>query len=280
MQLAMFIGAVSVWRSDNLLPFLGLSLLNGCIWSFWGWAGIGHEFYHRRFFRSSRLNQYLFVVCGVITWSNFGYFSVTHRRHHANTLGELDPEDQSDRFVSLRQLPTLMTIDIPGFLRRLRVLVLNATGSLPNVHVYKFSVIEQRDIVRGARSVLFVHVAWLGIVVVVLRSPAVLLLTSFAPWTFRILNVLLERAQHLGGTRGSTSAFDTTRTLLLPKPISWIYAGMNYHVEHHLFPFVPGYRLSRISKLIRDQHQIGNSLLRIRETRRVASNLAKLPQST
>lgn len=203
-------------------------------------------------FRSSRLSKYQFVVSGVNTWSNIGYFSVTHSRHHANTLGEVDPENQSDRFISLRHLPALMTIDILGFLRRLRVLALNATGNLPNVHVHKFAVIEQRDIICGARSVLFVHVAWLGNVVLVLRSPVVLLLTSFVPWTFRILNVLLKRVQHLGGTRGSTSAFDTTRMLLLPKTISWINAGMNFHVEHHLFPFVPGYRLSRSSKLIRD----------------------------
>lgn len=274
LQAAPLVGALISGTVNRLPLFLFLSAINGCIWSFWGWAGIGHEFYHRRFFQGSSINRWLFVICGVITWSNFGYFDATHRRHHVNTLGERDPEDQSDQFVPWRRIPVLMTFDIFGFTRRIKVLAQNATGIVPNAHVHGFSTVEQQAIVRAAQVVLIAHAAWLGLVILVLRSPEVLILTTFAPWIFRLPNVFLERIQHLHGTRGSSSVFETTRTLLLPKPIAWIYAGMNYHVEHHLFPFVPGYRLSRINQSILDQHLVGRSILRLSNLRTVVAGHA------
>jgi fatty acid desaturase len=33
-----------------------------------------------------------------------------------------------------------------------------------------------------------------------------------------------------------THQLDTTRNLELPRAISWLFIGLDYQVEHHLFP--------------------------------------------
>lgn len=56
-------------------------------------------------------------------------------------------------------------------------------------------------------------------------------------------------------------------TLRLPKILSFIYAGMNYHAEHHLLPSMPFYNLEASSnvlkKTIRILPQIGVPILAI-----------------
>jgi fatty acid desaturase len=42
----------------------------------------------------------------------------------------------------------------------------------------------------------------------------------------------------------------TTRSISLPRWLEFLYANMNYHIEHHLYPSVPYYNLSKVSAII------------------------------
>ena len=41
--------------------------------------------------------------------------------------------------------------------------------------------------------------------------------------------------------------------MLLNPVLSFLYANMNYHIEHHMFPMVPFYALPELHALIADQ---------------------------
>ena len=44
-----------------------------------------------------------------------------------------------------------------------------------------------------------------------------------------------------------------TRTVIMNPVFSFLYANMNYHIEHHMFPMVPFYVLPELHALIKDQ---------------------------
>jgi len=272
MQISLVMIALYAGNQGQWLLAVTILILNGGAWCFWGWAGLGHEAYHKTLFRSARMNRSLFVFCGVITWSNYGYFSATHKRHHSRTLEATDPEDQSTKHVTAGELPFLFFFDVIGFAKRIKTLSLNSLGKLPNSRLDDLSPREKREIIRAARVVLAFQASWFGFSFYGFRSALLVALSTLAPWIFRFPNVLLERMQHLGGIRGSSSPFETTRTLILPRLLVWLYAGMNFHVEHHLYPFVPGYRLRRVNELISSQHVLGQSLLGISEVARAVQS--------
>jgi fatty acid desaturase len=238
-----------------------LLMINGGFWAFWGWGGIGHEFYHRTFFTKNRFNDICFGICGLITWSNFGYFAASHKRHHLQTLQKDDPEDLSERFLTKAETITLLTVDLPGLSRRIRVLSRNAIGIVPHDKLVSLRPSEKKRIIRSARIILVGHTIYILYVLIVLKSFTILLTTSFAPWIFQLPNVILQRLQHLNGKRGSENIFESTHTLALPRAFAWVYANMNFHVEHHLYPFVPSYRLPAIHNSIKSNHLQGGSLL-------------------
>lgn len=43
----------------------------------------------------------------------------------------------------------------------------------------------------------------------------------------------------------------SSRTVLSPKAMDWFFGGLNYQIEHHLFPNVPSFRLSRVQPIVR-----------------------------
>ena len=40
------------------------------------------------------------------------------------------------------------------------------------------------------------------------------------------------------------------RTILMSRPLAFLYTNMNYHVEHHMYPMVPFYHLPALHDLI------------------------------
>lgn len=233
----------------SLLLTIPALWLTGSLVNFWGWAGIGHEFFHSTVFSSRRLNRFFFTFSAMITQSNPGYFTVTHPRHHRQTLSPLDPENQSTVRISSWQIPLLLSFNIFGFLKRLRILFLNSAGYVPDKFVTKFnlSTIETQRIVAGARLILFVQSS-LFLLVTLLGQISLAVILLIAPYVNQFTTRSLELLQHKNCEVGSSSPFETTRTLLLPKFLSWLYSNMNFHTEHHLHQGIPYYNLPLASE--------------------------------
>jgi fatty acid desaturase len=64
------------------------------------------------------------------------------------------------------------------------------------------------------------------------------------------LSQLFNLTQHAGMNEDVYDHRLNTRTVILNPVFSFLYANMNYHIEHHMFPMVPFYRLPELHDLI------------------------------
>jgi fatty acid desaturase len=224
-------------------------------WPFLGWAGIGHELFHRSVFTAKSLNLLLFRAFSVLTWSNYGYFEATHPQHHRNTLGDDDLEGSPQASLTHLQTLALLTVDIPAIWRRVRVLALNAAGIVPTGPFAKMFAPGTREFAQlrnGARAVfagqalILAFCFWLG-------SPYLAIAISLAPFCLTFPNRTLAALQHfkLSADKVRGSYENSTRTVVLDPITSFFYADMNYHLEHHHFPSIPHYNLRAVHEIFR-----------------------------
>ena len=66
------------------------------------------------------------------------------------------------------------------------------------------------------------------------------------------LSQLFNLTQHAGLSEDVRDHRLNTRTVYLNPVFAFLYANMNYHIEHHMFPMVPFYRLPELHAMIKD----------------------------
>lgn len=224
-------------------------------WSFLGWAGIGHELFHRSVFSAKWLNVALFRLFSILTWSNFGYFEVTHPVHHRATLDDGDLEADPQGRLSLLGTLALLTVDVGAIYRRLRILALNSVGIVPGgrlATVFPRGGVEYAKLRDGARAVLAGQALMIALCLV-FGSPFLALALTLAPFCVTFPNRTLAALQHFNlSAAGRPSAYEiSTRTVVLDPLTQFFYAGMNFHVEHHYFPSIPHYHLRHVYEALR-----------------------------
>jgi fatty acid desaturase len=255
LQLLAILLAVDFYRGGLWVGAILLTLLSGFMWNFLGWAGLSHELFHGTVFSNKLANRLLFRGFSILSWSNYGYFELSHWLHHRYTRYELDPESKSDDPIARTAVPWLLTIDLPGLVKQVGILLRNAGGFVPQ-NISRFADARQIRAVRiGAIAVLLVQLVF-GAVFLAVGRPELLLLITLGPFTFSLPRRILELVQHKGAEHDVNDFRRNSRTVILPRFLSFLYANMNYHVEHHLMPAVPYYRLPAFrSVLISDGYK-------------------------
>ena len=224
-------------------------------WSFLGWAGLGHELFHRNVLTSRRANGFLFRACSILTWSNDAFFELTHPLHHRHTLGAADIEANADARIPAGQVFWLITLDMPGLFRRLRLLFLNAAGRIPGdariQALAPYGSPEWKAVRDGARRVLAVQAA-LAAVFLAAGQPILLAGVTLAPFMLSGFNRALALLQHAGLKAGEpeTRFEASTRTVRLGPIGAFFYANMNLHLAHHIWPAIPFYNLPEADRAL------------------------------
>lgn len=224
-------------------------------WSFLGWAGVGHELFHRSVFRARWLNLALFRLFSILTWNNYAYFEVTHPAHHRSTLEDDDLEANPQGRLTILETLALLTVDVGALWRRLKILVLNAVGVAPGGQAGKVFAPGSdafAQLRNGARAVLAGQ-ALLILTCLLLGSPFLALAISLAPFCVTFPNRTLAALQHFNlSADGPDGGYErSTRTLVLDPVTGFFYADMNYHLEHHHFPAIPHYNLRSVHDALR-----------------------------
>ena len=109
--------------------------------------------------------------------------------------------------------------------------------------------------------ILTIHFGlWFGVPILILDTPFVLALIAYlVPLT--ILGPYLAAifwVNHVGMPLiRNTDEFSflehqsvTSRTIINPRFLDWVFGGLNYQIEHHLFPQVPSYNLAAAQGLV------------------------------
>jgi fatty acid desaturase len=184
------------------------------------------------------------MVRNPITWR------WSHARHHTDTIvvGR-DPEIVAMRPPALARI-LLNLVGIPDVWNGGKQMLLNATGRLDAQEETFIPQSERTKVFAIARIWVAIYAVVL-ILSVALNSIVPLMLVGlprlYGAWHHVLTGVL----QHAGLAENVTDHRLNSRTVYMNRISRFIYWNMNYHVEHHMFPMVPYYRLPELHDLIK-----------------------------
>jgi fatty acid desaturase len=234
---------------------------------------LGHEAGHRQIFRTRHANEIAGLVHGNLAIGlGFAWWVDKHHRHHANPNQEnLDPDIGGDALV-FTESQALRRSGFGRFVARhqskLFFPMLTLEGLALHVASVK-SLLRPGTRNRGLEAVLLlVHLAgYLTIIFLVLPPLPALgfialqqglfglyLGASFAP-NHKGMPILAEDDQ----TDFLRRQVLTSRNVRGNWLIDWMLGGLNYQIEHHLFPSMPRSALKHARPIVRefcDEYQI------------------------
>ncbi len=226
---------------------------------------IGHDSGHRQIFRSARNNDLVMLLAGLVTGMTPSWWQDKHSTHHRNP-NQLDLD--GDIEVAVFAFTEEQALKTRGF-RRLLVkyqailfypmLLLTSLSLLGGGLSYlvrrqqvRYPVAEATLVLAGIAlylAILFVFLpAWqAALFIVVHRALAGLHMGSvFAP-NHKGMPVL-EPDTKLDYMR---QQIITARDVLPNPVIDYAYGGLNFQIEHHLFPNMPRNRLKNAREVVK-----------------------------
>ena len=242
---------------------LGIAVVLAAVFTQIGF--LGHDAGHGQIFRSRRANYIVGILHGNLAIGlSYGWWVDKHNRHHAhpNTEGE-DPD--------LDVAPLAFTKGQAGASRGLARLMHRYQAYLffplllleaISLHINSIKALASRKASNRAREtwLLAIHVVgYLGIVFLVLPPVKALVFIAVQQGLFGIYLGCSFAPNHKGMpilTKADQSDF-LRRQVLTSRNVNggWItdfvLGGLNYQIEHHLFPSMPRPNLRHSQELIR-----------------------------
>jgi fatty acid desaturase len=81
----------------------------------------------------------------------------------------------------------------------------------------------------------------------------VLLLGPYLAAIFWVNHIGMPLAERLSDLSFVEHQARTSRTILSPRWLDWFFGGLNYQIEHHLYPQVPSCRLGAVQAIVRER---------------------------
>ncbi|XP_043716429.1 acyl-lipid (9-3)-desaturase-like [Telopea speciosissima] len=266
-----------VLYSKNVWVHLACGGLMGFLWIQSGW--IGHDSGHYQIMTGPRLNRFAQILAGnCLTGISIGWWKWNHNAHHiaCNSL-DFDPDLQHIPFfaVSSALFNSLtscfydrkMTFDpIARFLVSYQHWTFYPVMVFARFNLFAQSIFlltSKRNVPNRAQEIIGVLVFWVW-------YP---LLVSYLPnWgemlMFVLAGLVVTATQHLQFTLNhfSTEVYvgpprgndwfekQTMGTLDIACPswMDWAHGGLQFQVEHHLFPRLPRCHFRKIAPTVRD----------------------------
>jgi fatty acid desaturase len=236
-------------------------------------AFVGHDAGHQQIFRARRANSLVGLVhANLLVGISFGWWVGKHDRHHSNPNHEdLDP----DIGIAALAITAGQVRDKRGLVRvvaRYQAFLFFPLLLLEAAHLHTASV---KAVLRGAGRanavetlLLLVHVA--GYVTALLLVLPPLQAVAFALVQQGLFGLYLG-CTFAPNHKGMPVVADgeeldflrrqvlTSRNVRGSRAVDFVLGGLNYQIEHHLFPNMPRPNLRRAQPLVRafcSQHSI------------------------
>jgi fatty acid desaturase len=228
-------------------------------------AFVGHDAGHRQLFRSRRANDRVGLLhANLLTGISFGWWVPKHNAHHTNPNHEdLDPD------ISITALA--FTADQASAKHGLVRLIARHQGwlffpllLLEAAHLHLASakaVVQGRGRANAVEGLLLlVHLAaYLAAVILVLSPLQAVAFVIVQQGLFGLYLGCSFAPNHKGmPTLTHDDELDflrrqvlTSRNVTGSRLVDWLLGGLNYQIEHHLFPNMPRPNLRRAQPLIR-----------------------------
>ncbi|WP_112283556.1 fatty acid desaturase family protein [Prauserella muralis] len=256
--LALFLTLGDSWW--QVLVAAGFAVLFGQV------ALLAHDLAHRQVVRTRRPTEIAGLVTGNLAIGlSYGWWMDKHTRHHANpNHEELDPDVAPDILVwSGKQARE--SAGLARFVGRWQAYLFFPLLALEglNLHVSGFRALASPRLRRrGAEAVLLVtHVlAYLAVLFLVL-SPGkalVFLAVHQGLWGLYLGSIFAPNHKGMVMLRGDERPDFLRRQVLTSRNVRGgrftdvALGGLNYQIEHHLFPSMPSPHLRRAQPIVRD----------------------------
>jgi beta-carotene hydroxylase len=212
-------------------------------------AWLGHEGFHLLLHR----NKFVSALTGVFFASALPtYFetgsAISHWNHHRFTNQASDPDCQIfQHFQSFwsRLFLARIVANFKYFTNTLKMAL-----NLPLSYSYQFPF-KSRSVVLLAWANIAFSVLWLAFyAAVTIYDPVTGIVCILLPATVMyFISSLQPYLEHTGTAIGLGRDAKTQTSPIF----TWLYFGNNYHLEHHLYPGVPCYRLPAVHRLLQEQ---------------------------
>lgn len=205
-----------------------------------------HDCGHRSAYKSVIANLWVGRVLAWFVFMPFTTFTQLHRHHHG-FLGQKD-KDPDEWFYE--RGPVLLFLRECCFMPRF--IYLSLTREL-GVNVRRDVLLELGFNALGyiALGFALIHSGYLDVLVFGFALPLLLLACVFNPISRGYEHYPLARLP-ADDPRREDLRFNTVT--VTSRLIGLLWANINYHVEHHMYPRVPFHRLPRLNRLLLGKH--------------------------
>jgi fatty acid desaturase len=211
-----------------------------------------HEAGHGTAFRTPWMNQVVYQVASFATLREPEVWRWSHSRHHTDTIivGR-DPEIAAMRPPHIAKL-LLGFFAIPHAKAAITSVFKHALGQRGAEEATYLPDHTWPSIFRTARIWLAIYAALIATAVLTQSVLPVLFIgplpTMYGAWLAHFFGL----TQHAGLAEDVLDHRLNARTVLMNPVSRFLYWNMNYHLEHHMFPMVPYYRLPALHAVIKD----------------------------
>jgi fatty acid desaturase len=212
---------------------------------------VGHEGFHLNLHRNKTVSAVLGICASsmVFSFAQVGV-AITHALHHRDTNGPDDPDlPLFSRHQTLWRRLLFGRLSVNRvFLANTFRIAFNRPLRVPIVVPFRPRQLRTLARLNLALSVGFAALYGWCLVVAPLRALAAIVLPHLLGIALSGLRPYLEHA----GTE--VGPFRDARTYAAPL-YTWLFFGNNFHLEHHLYPSVPCYRLPALHRrLVAEGH--------------------------
>lgn len=219
---------------------------------------IQHDCGHNSFFKSTKLNDFVGSLLGVITLTPYYLWRRTHAKHHASS-GDLDLRGFGDiKTVTVEEYEAMSSMSKFTYRVYRNPLVKFGIGPLllfVFAHRFAFGVEETEE--RERKSVYATNIAlafifvllsaWLSVKeVVMLWLPMMIFASSIGVYLFYVQHQFEDTYWRWHEEWDYTdAALRGSSFFKLPKLLQWFSGNIGFHHVHHLSPRIPNYNLER-----------------------------------
>jgi fatty acid desaturase len=263
--LAFLAGWVLFVIVGNSWTTLAIAALVGFMFTQLGF--IGHDAGHNQVFGARRRNRLLGLTVGnVLIGLSFGWWVHKHNAHHAhpNEMGR-DPDIGQGIPVASHDAPGNGRRPVASWLVRWQAtlffpFMLLRSGGMHVLGIKR--LLRQRDHASAVEiSLIMLHAAlYLTVVLLVLSPLKALAFVAVQQAVFSLYLGISFAPNHKGMPiiETATAASFARRQVVTARNITggrftdFMLGGLNYQIEHHLFPWMPRPNLRRAQGLVRD----------------------------
>jgi fatty acid desaturase len=228
-------------------------------------AFVGHDAGHRQIFRSRRANDLIGLFhANLLVGVSFDWWVAKHNRHHSNPNHEdLDP-DISITALAFTADQASSKHGLVRLLARHQAWLFFPLLLLEAAHLHLASgkaILQGRGRANAVEGLLLlIHVAaYLAALLLVLSPLQALVFLAVQQGLFGLYLGCSFAPNHKGmPTLTEADQLDflrrqvlTSRNVAGSRLVDWLLGGLNYQIEHHLFPNMPRPNLRRAQPLIR-----------------------------